>query len=139
MRRDIEHQHQKTLFQEWVPTQIRKYPELGLMFAIPNGGVRPYKTDASGVRYSREAQKLRDEGLKKGVPDIFLPVARGFYNGMFIEMKAPKGRETKEQKEWAVKLAEQDYRVVTCYGWDKAAEQILNYLTLDARISDVPF
>jgi hypothetical protein len=40
--------------------------QLSLMFAIPNGG----------LRHKAEANKLKSEGVKAGVPDIMLPIAR---------------------------------------------------------------
>ena len=62
-----EHEEQVALF-EWAEWNKRQYPELELMFAIPNGG----------QRHVVVAKKLKDEGVKAGVPDIFLPVARQF-------------------------------------------------------------
>ena len=56
-----------------------KYPELELMYAIPNGGKRHIHT----------AVVLKQTGVKSGVPDIFLPVRRGKH-GLFIEMKRKK-------------------------------------------------
>ena len=67
-----EHDEQVALFQ-WAGYQLGACPELALMFAIPNGG----------DRHPAVAGKLRDEGVKAGVPDIFLPVPRGKYHGMF--------------------------------------------------------
>lgn len=55
-------------------------PEWSLLFAIPNGGYRKLRT---GIR-------LKRTGLKPGIPDIFLPVGRSVYHGLFIEMKSEK-------------------------------------------------
>ena len=82
-----EHDEQAALFQ-WAELMAAQIPELRLMFAIPNGGHRHI-----GV-----ARKLKAEGVKPGVPDIFLPVARNKFHGLFIEMKFGRGRLTKEQK-----------------------------------------
>ena len=71
-----EHIEQALLF-KWATFSSGKYPELEYMFAIPNGGYRHYRTAAD----------LKSEGVKSGVPDIMLPVARGGYlnrNGMKI-------------------------------------------------------
>ena len=57
---------QQTLFQ-WARMQSGKYPELELLYHVPNEGKRSHKTGA----------RMKAEGLKSGVPDICLPVARG--------------------------------------------------------------
>ena len=50
------------------------------MFHIPNGG----------SRNKLEASNLKKQGVKAGVPDLFLPVGRGSYHGLFIELKSAK-------------------------------------------------
>ena len=55
------------------PSIRRQWPELALLHHIPNGGTR----DAV------EAKHLKQQGVKSGVPDICLPVARGGYHGLF--------------------------------------------------------
>lgn len=113
-----EAQEQRTLF-EWASHAQRKHPELALMFHIPNEGKREQRT----------GYILRQLGLKKGVPDVFLPVARGGKHGLFIEMKRLKGgRLTEEQTEWRDKLREQGYAAEVCFGWENAANVIRKYL-----------
>jgi hypothetical protein len=112
-----EHDDQAALYQ-WAGLQIRKYPELGLMFAIPNGG----------DRHIAVARKLQAEGVKRGVPDNFLPVPRGSYHGLWIEMKYGKNKATAEQMAWHEALRGKGYQVEVCYGWERAAEIIVKYL-----------
>lgn len=118
-----EHDHQVTLFQ-WAFLMRHAHPELALMFAIPNGGRRDKAV----------AAKLKAEGVRAGVPDIFLPVPRGAYHGLFIELKRPgnakarEGKATDEQKAMLASLAGQGYRAVVAVGWDKARDQIIQYL-----------
>ena len=70
------------------------------------------------------------EGLKKGVPDICLPVARGNYSALYIEMKRIRGGTmTAEQKEWAEGLRRCGNLVMRCNGWEQAARVIEQYLT----------
>jgi len=96
------------------------HPEARLMFAIPNGGHRNKVV----------AAKLKAEGVKPGVPDIFLPVPRANYHGMWIEMKTEKGRLSPSQKSYREGLIEQGYH----YHLGRAAGdtflQIKNYLEL---------
>lgn len=93
-------------------------PEWGLMFSIPNGGFRSKRTGA----------KMKRTGLKAGVPDLYLPVARDKYFGMFIEMKSEKGRVQPNQAVWIADLKEQGYRVEVCYGCEAAINTINDYL-----------
>jgi hypothetical protein len=82
-----ESQHQSTLFKWTKQPEVRAdFPELRLLFHIPNGGRRD----------PVEARHLKEQGVKKGVPDLCLPVARGGFNALYIELKTEKGRTTDE-------------------------------------------
>ena len=116
-----ESQEQKWLF-EWARLRERAVPELKLLFHIPNEGKR---TKATGG-------KMVAEGLKSGVPDLFLPVARGCFHGLFIEMKRVKGgRVSLSQHDWITELVRQGYRCVICRGWEEAKDEIERYLKDD--------
>lgn len=112
-----EHEEQAALL-AWCGYAKATVPELGLLFAIPNGGRRHIKVAAD----------LKVEGVKAGVPDLFLPVARGEYHGLFIELKTTQGRLSAEQKRWLAALTEQGYLAVCCHGWDEARREISGYL-----------
>ena len=112
-----EDDEQAALFQY---ASYQKEIEWSLLFAIPNGGYRKIKT---GIQ-------LKRTGLKPGVPDIFLPVGRGVYHGLFIEMKSEKGTVRKNQKEWHDALRTQGYKVEVCRGCDQAIKEIQEYLKL---------
>lgn len=102
----------------WASFQSGKYPCLALLFHIPNGGKR---TQSAGG-------KLKAEGMRAGVPDICLPVARGGYHGLFIELKVKGGKPSVLQKQWLGDLTAQGYKAVLCYGYDEAQDTILNYI-----------
>ncbi len=87
------------------------------VFAIPNGGFRHIAT----------ARKLQREGVKPGVPDLFIPVVKMPYGGLFIEMKTPEGKVSVHQKEWISMLKEQ-YAVSVCRSLDDAIGVIRKYL-----------
>lgn len=113
-----EAQEQETLF-NWMRYKEKQYPELKLCFHIPNGG----------SRNQIEAKHLKAQGVKPGVPDVFLPVARGPYHGLFIEMKRQKGgRVSDDQKDWIAALTAQGYLATVCLGWKDAAALIEDYL-----------
>ena len=110
---------QQCLFR-WANFQSGKYPELELMYHIPNEGKRSRSTGA----------RMKAEGLKSGVPDICLPVPRSGYHGLYIELKRLRGNTTtKNQDEWLTKLEGQGYRVTVCRGWEEASQVILEYLS----------
>lgn len=113
----IEDNEQALLF-DWARAASGKYPELDLLFHIPNGG----KRDA------REAARFKRMGVKPGVPDLFLPVPRRNYHGLFIEMKSAKGRVSDYQKQWFSDLEQQGYAACVCFGFEEAQKDILNYL-----------
>ena len=90
-----------------------------MLYHIPNEGKRSRATGA----------RLVAEGLKRGVPDICLPVARGGCHGLYIELKRERsGRPTAEQTEWMDALMRQGYAVSLCHGWERAAGVIEEYL-----------
>ena len=109
--------HQQQVF-VWAQFMANKYPELELMYHVPNEGKR---SKAAGGR-------LKAEGLKAGVPDICLPVAKGQYHGLYIELKSGKNKTTEAQEWWITALARQGYFVKVCYGWEAAAVCIEKYL-----------
>lgn len=113
-----EHQEQVALF-EWAQLAQGRWPELSLLHAIPNGGQRSPRT----------AGMLKAEGVKPGVPDIFLPVARCGYHGLYIELKRRKGgRVSVEQRKWLVALEREGYCCRVCHGWDEARTEIERYM-----------
>ncbi len=115
-----EHEEQVSLFQ-WAELAAIKRPALGLMFAIPNGG----------KRHKATAAKLKAEGVKAGVPDIFLPVPVGAYHGLWIELKTQTGKPSPKQQVWLKALAAQGYQAAVCYGWMQARQVLLAYLNGD--------
>ena len=113
-----EAQEQMTLF-SWAAMQSGKYPELNLLYHVPNGG----------SRHKAEAGRLRAEGVKAGVPDLCLPVARGGNHGLYIELKRQRGgRISEEQVRWIEELMKQGYSAAICRGWQEAARTIVEYL-----------
>nr|DAW56637.1 MAG TPA: Nuclease [Bacteriophage sp.] len=114
-----ESEHQRALFR-WTLIQRGKYPELDLLFHIPNGG----------SRHPVEAANLKRQGVMAGVPDLFLPVPRADYHGLFIELKTGRGRLSEKQEAWLTALSQQGYAAMVCYGWECAAQEILKYLEM---------
>ena len=85
---------------------------------IPNEGKRSVVTGA----------QLKAMGMQRGFPDLFVPLARMGYHGLFIEMKAGRGRLSEHQREWLRRLNEYGYAVAVCYGADEAITKIRRYM-----------
>ena len=79
------------------------------------------------------ATKMKKQGMRRGVPDISLPVKSGDFAGLFIELKKEGGRVKPEQKDWIEFLTGQGYRAVVCYGWMAAVDEISGYLAAAGR------
>jgi hypothetical protein len=112
---------EQTCLFRWADYQSGAYPVLRKMYHIPNGGKRG----------KAEAARFKAQGVKAGVPDICLPVARGGCHGLYIELKRVQGsKTTPEQTDWMDALAEEGYMVALCKGWEEAARVIMEYLDM---------
>lgn len=121
-RGPTEHAEQVELI-KWARFNSNRLPGLELLFAIPNGGLRSKAV----------AGKLKAEGVLAGVPDLFLPVAKGGFHGLFIEMKAkktPKPQPTKAQDAMLRALHNQGYLCHICWGAAAAQTSLEMYLSL---------
>ena len=107
------------------PIKSTPYPQLERLFHIPNGGFRD----------KREAAKLRGMGVKRGVPDLCLPVRMGDWSGLYIELKKVKGKDAREeQSEWGEYLKSQGYGFVVCKGWLEARSMLIQYLSWEDHV-----
>ena len=131
-----EHDEQVALFY-WAELNSSKIPSLKLLMAIPNGA----SYGGGGGRWSI-AKRMKDEGVKKGVPDVFLPVPMTYVSegqvtdmkaGLWIEMKAGKNKPSDEQNWWIEQLEDMGYRVEVCYSSQEAIDVINEYLDLNSK------
>ena len=115
--RPSEH-HEAVALMQIVAMHEGRWPELKMLFAVPNGG----------ARHPAVAAKLKSEGVKPGVPDYLMPVKNEQYAGLAIELKIKGNRPTKTQIEWHRALASQGWHVVVAYGAQEAWDAIRGYL-----------
>ena len=127
--------HEQCKFYNWCVTHqdAEELPDLDLIFAVPNGAHL-----AKG-----QGSKLIKEGMRKGVPDMCLPVPRAPFHGLWIEMKRPAikdykgkiiqtaGTSTEFQKKYKLRLDSLGYKVCVCYGKDEAKIAVLEYYNVD--------
>jgi len=117
----IEQQNQEALF-AWTknPATLAKYPALDLLSSSLNG-----------VKLTMmQAVFAKRGGMLKGEWDVRLPVARGGYIGLIIEMKAGKNTLTKEQKYYEMRMKAEGHYACVCYDWLSAKAVIENYLEM---------
>lgn len=122
---DEEHQHQAALI-TWAG--LARLPDAAdvepgahvadYLFAIPNGGKRT----------PRAAGRLKAEGLKPGVWDLHLALARGGHQGLWIEMKSSTGTLEAEQKAWGARMKLAGYQAHVCRSFDAARAVLAAYL-----------
>ena len=100
-----------------------RYPAIGdLLIHIPNGGSR---------KNAFEGWRMKQQGVRAGVSDLFLPVARGRYFGLWLEFKAAPPNNavvSNSQQVWVDLMREQSYQAEICLGVAAALEVLDAYL-----------
>jgi len=96
-----------------------EYPEVALLHAIPNGDWRG----------PRVAQKLKAEGVLPGIPDLCLPVPRGGYHGMYLELKCAGGTVKPDQWRIMQELHAHGYFVILTNCYHVAMKAIEEYVS----------
>lgn len=124
MKIPSEYDEQVVIF-EWARLYELQYPDLCLLHGSIMGG--------TGISPAI-LNKLKKAGMKKGKPDINLPVARGGYIGLWIELKRQGGpNPSQEQETWLRALAGAGHYAVCCKGYDAAISVIKAYITGEIR------
>ena len=118
-----EHWHAVTLMR-CVQAHEHDHPELRRFYAIPNGGHRSKAV----------AGKMRAEGVRSGVPDYCLPVARDGAHGLYIELKRPTGKPSSEQESWIKDLNAEGYIAMVAMGWWEAWMILATYLNISTQL-----
>ena len=111
-----------------LPVNQRLYPGLDLLSSSLNG----VKLTAA------QAGKAKAAGMLKGEFDVKLPVARGIYHGLIIEMKSGKNDTTTEQDWYGQRMAQEGHRVVVCWDWEAARDEIVAYLSAGSGSNSEP-
>lgn len=128
--------HVKDILQKYAPTEEEEqrtlfliidelkfiWPDFEVVIHIPNSGAGPSRGMAG---------RMKAIGTKPGVSDIFYPVARDKYHGLWIELKSlRKGTNvTKTQAAWLKQMKQRGYQALVCYGHLQALEALVYYET----------
>ncbi len=115
-----EHDEQVALIQWWALVHHRFGVAERLLFAIPNAGAGSQKGQAG---------KMKAEGVRQGIPDLFLSVPRGGHHGLYIEMKRRTKKPRPEQFTMLATLNEQGYMAIWCDSAELAMGEITEYLS----------
>jgi hypothetical protein len=117
----LEDQIQASFFQ-WLQLQ---YPKLfKYCFHIPNGGYRNIL----------EATRLKRQGVKSGVADVFVMIPNDDFGGLWIEFKTPKGKQTETQKEFEQNCIEMCYDYQIAHSLEEAQRILKTYMEIPCDI-----
>lgn len=119
--------HQRAVFC-WCNLNRQEWPLLQLLFHIPNGGSRGDTAKSRAIA----GGAMKAEGVKAGVADLFLPVARGGFYGFWLEMKKPgKIKDvSKAQREFGEAMTQQGYLWAVVDNWESAVDYLKKYLAM---------
>lgn len=110
------------------------------LVGIPNAGKRKVKELINGKSFCVEGKRLKAEGMKKGVSDLFLPFAyfslgcNEAFAGLWIEVKTKTGKLSLHQKKWIELMEEKRgalsirYRAKVVRSVDEGRQAIKEYL-----------
>lgn len=126
---NLEHQIQ-TSFVDWCKLARHEYPHLDRIFAIPN------ESYGGTESHARRGARLKAEGRRAGVPDLFLPVpwpwpemgsGSRFYFGLFLETKRPGKAPRPNQRDWIDFLSGRGYACTVYHSVDEGRDVINQY------------
>ena len=92
--------------------------DMRLLMSIPNG--------ADVADHHR--MRLVAEGLRSGVPDLFLAYRAGGYGGLWIEVKRPGGKLSRNQEAMMLQLGKEGYLCKIAYSSENIRDLVLDYL-----------
>ena len=88
-------------------------------------GVRIFHVPNGGHRKMSVAKQLKAEGVRPGVPDLYVPAWK-----LWIEMKrSVGGRLSAEQKDWISYLESVGDSIIVAKGATDASKQVLEWLS----------
>lgn len=95
-------------------------PDLAFLFHVPNGGRRDGLTGS----------QMTALGVKRGVPDLWLPIPSISANGLIIEMKSAIGRTSPDQVRWMDRLTIAGWYCIISRSAEEGREALIAYLSL---------
>lgn len=100
----------------WAGRNVATWPALAMLYSNPNEGRRhPHRGWA-------------DMGMSAGLPDLVLPVARGPYAHLYLELKAPGNDLTTSQHQMIKRLVALGNAADVAWSTPQAVFVLKNYL-----------
>lgn len=118
----FEEDNQLMRFFQWVRFNENKNPSFQSIYHIAN---ERKATPQAGAR-------LKKKGVRRGIPDVCVPIASGVFHGLYIEFKIKPNKLTPEQKNIANLLIAQGYCVQIAWSAEEAIKILERYLSLPA-------
>jgi len=113
-----EHASQSAFFTWWtIYAQQHKILD-SLCFAVPNAARRSYGA----------ARWMRNEGLKKGVPDVWLAVPSHGFHALIMEFKRHGEKPTPEQAAMLYELRRLGYNALVVWSAEEAIRAVKAYM-----------
>jgi len=88
----------------------------------------------AGRRGAIMMSQCKSQGLTPGESDLFFAIPNLIYHGLFIEMKAGKGKATQDQIDYLAVMDNLGYRTAVITGAEKAKQFIEDYMTTAVTI-----
>lgn len=126
-----EFDEQRLVIDWWAHVCVRwRLPDFAL-FAVPNANML---YSAAKNRFA-VGQRMKDQGVRSGIPDLMLAVVTPVAPGLYVEMKRKKGGERKPEQIVVIDyLRTQGYHALFCNGADEAMRAIGGYLSVRPQI-----
>jgi hypothetical protein len=100
----------------WAKRNVATWPALAMLYANPNEGRR------------HPGRGWADMGLSAGLPDLVLPVPRGDYGHLYLELKAPGNDLTAQQHAMIKRLIALGNAADVAWSTPQATFVLRNYL-----------
>lgn len=115
--------HEETYIQISVVSHVRtKYPGLPIIMCPI------FKFSGTPSQRAIQGQRMKRMGYTNGTPDLFFPIRKKGFPGLFIELKTKKGTKSKEQEIMINKLSDSGYCVHIANTYEQAKEIIDEYM-----------
>ena len=119
----------------WLRAQ---YPKLLWYHAKNEGNRASLVRKSNGKSYSPDGSRNKRMGVLAGTPDLCIVKARYFisagdvdcHHGLYVELKAPDGRQSPAQKDFQTRCEHEGYKYVICRSFDEFKSVIESYLNI---------
>ncbi|WP_456267672.1 VRR-NUC domain-containing protein [Kushneria sp. AK178] len=127
-RKAVDHEgSEQRALMSWLRGESLRNSQVGqawpATYHVPNGG----------HRHKATAAELKKQGVKSGVSDLVVAVARGGWHGLYIEFKATPPNHAglqDSQREWLAAMESQGYCAVLARGLEEARAVLREYMAL---------